>query len=585
MNKRFLPLFFFAVSISFLLPAQDYYTAFVGSFVNARPQDFNEARKLGFIYTQINPDQLEEVYLGQFPSQDKAANAVQALVNLGFTNAQVVAGSYGDATEVPVIQIATRYSNKTINWENLSKAGPLNVLIADGTIKVLTGTFANLESAKAELPRIRSLGFSDAFVKLVKRGQVLPVTDLATGIKEDLIPLTLTDTQTNPANPPTSTVRPEPTNSPVQPSTTEPRSPYVPRPSNNEPEVIPTAANFPDVRAVAAPATPAVPTIRGNIKRSAVTGLQRVLQAEGYYNSTLDGYYGGGTTAAYERMLNQDQRIQKYRLLIPFYGTTSSANTGGFQGAIDQLPYDPNAPLVIESNSAPIGQAYRAYLMFTSLGPNVQVNQLMNSAIKRAYANTGVSTSVFNYQATYAYQDLPQLLQHLFFVHAAPTNTYTLPCWFNDRHPNETTQALRQMGNYSSQLTRSGCDPFSEWEEVKLLQTIAFDIAPEASRLTAERQATQSLLSELALSTEAVAPTQATLLDTWQNNLWQNVNSWAAKDAYLQGVATSLRFAYFQSAVRLEDYFMDRGFDSMQARPLAIAALRAMLEVPLEKFE
>lgn len=586
MNIRCFPFTVLALMFSLLLPAQDYYAAFAGAFVSARPQDFAEARDLGFIYTQTNTEQLEEVFVGQYPTQEKAATTVQALKNQGFSNAQVVSGYYGDPSEVAVIQIATRYSNKTINWDNLSKAGPLNVLLADGNIKVLTGTFSSVDDAKAELPRVRALGFNDAFVKVVKRGQILPVTPIATGIKEDLIPLQLSESnQVPPSNPPPGTVQPESTAGNIQPSI-DTRGPYVPRPENNEPEVRPSGFDLStSVKAVNVPGPAAIPAIRGNIKRGAVTDLQRVLQAEGFYSSTLDGYYGGGTATAYEQMLNQDLRIQKYQALIPFYANPERTAGDAFQQAIDQLPYDPNAPLAIEGNNTPTGQAYKAYLLFTSLGPSTQVNQLMNSAIKRAFTNSGVSASVFNYQATYAYQDLQQLLLHLFYVHAAPTSAYTLPCWFNDRYPNETTQALQQMGTYSSQISRSGCDPFSQWEEVQLLETIAYDMNPQAATLTAERRASKSLLSELALSNTAIAPAQATLLESWQNTLWRNLNGWGSGNAYLQNVATSLRFAYFQSAVRMEDYFMDKGFTATQARPLAIACLRAIVEVPLEDFE
>ncbi|MEO0875104.1 MAG: peptidoglycan-binding domain-containing protein [Bacteroidota bacterium] len=585
MNNHRLLLLLLVGCFSILLPAQDYYTAFVGSFVNARPQEFNEARELGFIYTQTNTDQLEEVFLGQYPTQEKAEGIVERLKNLGFSNAQVVSGYYGDPSEVAVIQIATRYATKSINWENLNQAGSLNVLLADGNIKVLTGTFPNLDAAKAELPRVRNLGFSDAFVKVVKRGQILPVTSIATGIKEELIPLELTESPAPPVNPnPTGTVRPEETNTGIQAETVDTRSPYVPRPTNNETVPAPPSS-LPPVQTVSAPTTPEIPAIRGNVKRTSVTDLQRVLQAAGYYNSTLDGYYGNGTTAAYERMLQEDQNIKKYRLLVPFYALGQQASTGAFQQAIDQLPYDANAPLMIQGNNTATGQAYQAYLLFTSLGASQQVNQLMNSAIKRAYANTRVSTQVFNYQATYAYQDLQQLLLHLFYVHASPTNSHTLPCWFNDRHPQETAQAFRQMGNYSARVGRSGCDPFSQWEEVQLLQTIAFDLTPETAQLTAERQAAQSLVSELALSNTAINPTQATLLETWQNSTWRNINNWSAGNAYLQNAVNSLRFTYLQSTVRMEDYYMNRGLNAAEARSLTIATLRAMLEVPLGQFE
>ncbi len=285
MNNHRLLLLFFAVFFATLLSAQDYYTAFVGSFVNARPQEFNAARDLGFIYTQTNADQLEDVFLGQYPTQAKAEGIVQSLKNLGFSNAQVVSGYYGEPGEVAVIQIATHYTTKSINWENLSQAGSLNVLLADGNIKVLTGTFPSLETAKAELPRVRSLGFSDAFVKMVKRGQVLPVTSIATGIKEALIPLELTESPPPVTPNPTGTVSPEETNTGIQTETVDTRSPYVPRPTNNETVPAPPT-NLPAVQTVSAPTTPEIPAIRANVKRTSVTDLQRVLQAEGYYNRT-----------------------------------------------------------------------------------------------------------------------------------------------------------------------------------------------------------------------------------------------------------------------------------------------------------
>ena len=120
---------------------------------------------------------------------------------------------------------------------------------------------------------------------------------------------------------------------------------------------------------------------------------------------------------------------------------------------------------------------------------------------------------------------------------------------------------------------------------VQLLQTIAFDLAPATAQLAAERQAAQNLVSDLALSNTAINPTQATLLETWQSSTWRNINNWSAGNAYLQNVANSLRFTYLQSMVRMEDYYMNQGRNAVEARVLAVATLRAMLEVPLRQFE
>jgi hypothetical protein len=37
--------------------------------------------------------------------------------------------------------------------------------------------------------------------------------------------------------------------------------------------------------------------------------------------------------------------------------------------------------------------------------------------------------------------------------------------------------------------------------------------------------------------------------------------------------------------VRLEDYFMDQGFDETQAKGLALATLQTIVGTPLDRFE
>lgn len=573
------------------ITGQDYYTAFVGSFVEVRPQDFAGVRSLGFLYVQTAEGNLQQVFLGQYPKASEAERVVSALKTEGFTNARALPGNYGQGTDVPVIQIATRYAGKPIDWQDLNRVGSLNVLLADGAVKVLTGTFPDIETAKAELPRIRSLGFEDAFVKTVNSGRVLPVTSIATGIKEDLIPLNLTEGNTPPSptrveSPSAPVPQPERRDNPIV--TQNP--PTVPRPASTEmqPELPATGirGGVAEVAPVIEKPASTLPAIRGDVKRNSVVELQKVLKNSGYYQSTLDGYYGTGTTAAYQQMHDQDFTVQKYRQLIPFYQNLApTERLNKLQLAIRELPYDPNAPLVIEGDQTAIGLAYQAYLTFTSLGPSAQVNELMNDAVKAAYLNSGVSTSVFNYRATYAYQQLDQLLLHLFYVHASPTVSYLLPCWFNTRHPQATSSAQQQMGDYRRLLQQDNCETFTAWPEVQLLNAIALDLNPAARNQTEALQEAAGRQNQLYYRTTGPPATEATILETWQNNLFHNVDRWAGTDPLLQPTANALKMAYFQSQVRIEDHYMNQGVGEAVARQLSIAALRAIAGVPLKRFE
>ncbi len=576
------------------LTAQDYYTVLLGTFVEVKPQDFGKARELGFVYTLPVEGNLTQVYVGRYTTAQAADEAVAALRRVGFDQAATQQGTFAKGAEVPVIQIATRYTNRPIQWDELTKVGNLNVMLDNNAIKVMTGTFPDVAAAKAELSNIQAQGFVDAFVKMVPVGQLLPVSPIATGIKVELIPLNLAPSNipTTASPPPAPTPLPTamgndgtiPTMPQTPTTTITPKTPVVPATTLPSP---PPPAVTPSVVAVPVPPKPVeLPAIRGNIKRNAVLELQKVMKSRGHYNGSLDGYYGTGTQTAYDQMLGQDKGVQKYRALSTFFAPLYSAvQPDALQNAINTLPYDANAPLAIERSNLAVAKGYRAYQLFTTLGPSQQVNDLMNGAIKEAYIGTTVLASAFNYNATYAYQDLQQLLLHLHFLHAAPTNAYQLPCWLADKHPAATQQALAQMGSMNQQLRQATCDPFAQWPEVQLLQSIALDMTPAAWKQSDQLQAAANKRYELYLRKAALSVTEATLLENWHKSLWLNIDKWALQDPFLMETATTLRFAYFQCLVRVEDHYMDQGLSPNEARTLGIAVVRAITQVPLGRFQ
>ncbi|RMF04594.1 MAG: hypothetical protein D6772_00360, partial [Bacteroidetes bacterium] len=467
--------------------AQEQYTVYVGTFVEVRPQDFDAIRPLGFLYErQVNPN-LHQVFMGRFRTEAKARALLPALYQRGFTNARVQAVDRSASDEqAVVIQIATRRTNKAISWTELEEAGPLNVILDDELIKVTTGTFPDIATAKNALPTIQAKGFDDAFIKTVPLVDLIPVTPLSTGIKQALIPLNLQDTPPRTA---TTTLPPpaQPANTP-RVLNTPPSAPSVPRPTSrsmpvttSQTSVIPSSyeqvargsagsnriATSPQPRPENAP-----PAIRGDIKRRSALELQKILKAKGYYTSSLDGYYGPGTKSAYEQLRANDATYNRYaQLAVVSAPTTAPENA--VQNAINELPYSADAPLLIERSQVAPALAYQAYLLFVTLGSSPDVDRLMNQANQQAYRGVARRDAPFDYLATYTYQDLGQLLQHLFYIHLAPSNDYQLPCWLRERHPQETAAALAALGASSAGLPWNSCASVMEWDPLKVLYGLA----------------------------------------------------------------------------------------------------------------
>ena len=476
MKKQLFILIITILNIGSSLSAQQLYTTMVGTFVDIRPQDFDNIRPLGFIYDQQIEGNLNQVYLGNFTSKTKAQQLANAIKARGFSNAQVIPFSYANAPQVAVIQIATRYTNRPLSWADLQRAGDLNVIVEDERIKVFTVTFPDINTAKNKLPAIQALGFSDAFVKTVNSARLLPVSPISTGIKKELIPLNFSETTAkSPNRATTSTVRPDPTayntqggriitsNTPSVPQpagynsgsltartveqSSTPASVYDP-PATTAQAVIPS-------KAVTKPITPTIklPNIRGDIKRSSSINLQKIMKEEGYYSGSLDGYYGPGSSQAYNDMLNNDPTVLKYKLL--------SSNISDFN---------------------------------------------------------------------------------------------------------------------------TSADVFFKWEEVQLLYTIAMDINPQATGQTNKLNAAAVRRYQLSLTAEPLHASEETLLKNWENSTWANISQWASTDLFLLETTNALRFAYYQSQVRLEDYYMDKGFETRAAKTLALASLQAIVGVAFERF-
>ena len=72
--------------------------------------------------------------------------------------------------------------------------------------------------------------------------------------------------------------------------------------------------------------------------------------------------------------------------------------------------------------------------------------------------------------------------------------------------------------------------------------------------------------------------------ESWNNTIWSRLNAWSLRDPLHEKLVTALKVVYFQSQVRLEDYYMDKGFSESQSTGLALATLQSLVGYHLERF-
>ncbi len=569
------------------------YTVQIGNFVNPKPSDFIQLQSLGFVYATKRPSNYTDVFIGGYGSEAEANKVVETLKSRGYDNAFVSRLNIEGGQSVTIIQLITKRAGDKINWEELTQAGPLHVLLNGNQVKIVTGIFPDIATAKAQLGRIQQLGYKDAFVKNVNNALLHAVTEFETGgaAKKPLIPLDFTE-------------KPEETQPLADARKAETPVGYedvtIIAPSKTGDELTAKGVEITAAKAAPAPApaktytaepasvisfSPNVPNIRASVKRTSAIELQKVLKSEGVYKGSLDGFYGKGTKTAFEQAYNDNRQIQKYRILAKYATQPSNdAARGTVQYFINTLWDDPKTALDgLETSKAPIAKAYRAYFLFVRDGASRDVNTLMNDALKTAFAGKKTSIANFDPNATYAYYDISQLLQHLSYVHQASSDKPAAPCWLFRKHPGPALQAFASASN-SGELKLQNCGGFWEWEEVKVLSVMAHDLCAQGQCSEAKAADAQQELARLYLAPKALSDDERKALEAWNTNIWKGIDAWSSRDPMLSEVATALKISYFQTEVLFEDFFMDEGFNEKEAKALGLAALKALVGNHFDRF-
>ncbi|GAB5551634.1 MAG: hypothetical protein Sapg2KO_12250 [Saprospiraceae bacterium] len=563
-----------SLTLGSVLRAQDniYYTINIGTFVDAQADDFSALKRMGFLHSTALERNLSQVYLGGYQNMQSAKADLANVQSAGYTNAYIQENFLNSGRPVAVIQITTLKKGSRINWKRYADAGDLYALLEGDMLKLVVGIYDDALAARDFVQPIRQKGYKDAFIKTVNSVYLHEIGAFESGnaIKKPLIPINFED---NGAIAQTPEKGPDSYNQPLgQTTNNNGNGGFVPSNPNRWTPKSPTASKT--------KAAPALPMIRGKIKRRSALDLQKVLKEVGAYTAGLDGYYGPGTKVAYERFVQQNQDYRKYQLWSEKVDRPTN-NVGGdrVQMAINEVPNNPGG---VEGYPQAIAKGYQAYVLFSQLGPGNTVNNLMNSALKEAYLNTPPQmVPGFDYRATYAYNDLTQLILHLFYIHSAPGVNYTVPCWLSENHPTEVANANANF--MGGTVNMQNCNELGEWQEIKILETIAADFS--TGNIDPDIQAKEAAArTSLMLTQQPLSANLNQEMETWNTRLWQGVSIWGNADPIHKRMTTPLKVAYFQAQVRLEDYFMDKGFRENEAKGLALATLRSVVGTELERF-
>jgi len=552
----------------------------IGIFSEPRREDFQALHSLGFLYASATENNHAQVFMGTFESRAQAESMLGSVRNAGYTGAVLQEHFFREGRQVYVVQLGAADFRRPFSWAVYEGVADLWGLAGTDMVRLVTGPYQTQDEARKALPALQAKGFKDAFVRSVNTVLLIRIGSFETGntLKKPLIAFKWNEDPA--ASPASRTAEPSvPTSydtgfeGKTGISSTVPPVSVTPRESP-APSMDPSLA----VKGIVSP-------VRSNVKRRAALELQKILKEGKYYEGSLDGFYGQGTAQGYEQALARNNMLVMYRLLVGS-NLAVSGSGDGLQAALDHLTDDARSIRTVESSADPVALAYQAYALYIARGPSVEVNNRMNEALHRAYASkpTGVF-SAFDYQASYAYNDLNQLILHLYYIHAAPKVTYTAPCWLSKKHPQESARAQSILRGQQIPIERVAvCDAFSEWEEVRMLESMASDIGAEEvvlAKLSEAAAARAALFAAARPLSEAMQRD----LENWHTAFMNNLHNWEGRDPLHRHLLNPFRLLFYQGAIRMEDFFMDKGFGSEEAKYLALATLRTIVGPRMTRFQ
>ena len=70
----------------------------------------------------------------------------------------------------------------------------------------------------------------------------------------------------------------------------------------------------------------------------------------------------------------------------------------------------------------------------------------------------------------------------------------------------------------------------------------------------------------------------------WNSSLWENINGWSKRDPLHAEISKVLKVAFYQAQIRVEEHFISKGIKPLDARLMAIRALKGAVGGDLDRF-
>lgn len=512
------------------LPAQNLFSVKLGSFMNVTAADFESLGMLGYVHGNPQSNGMVDVYLGRYSQASEAAPVARRVVELGYSNAEVVAIDLSGGNKGFIVQMQFQRGDRPVDWGKMAAAGPLFLIIEATNIKIVTGIFRDMSAARAALPDIRAQGYGDAFIKEVNTAVLHPVGNFEKGASKAGIVPQIYDA----AEPKFATI------------------PEQSRPSSS--------------------------------RRASVEDLQRFLRSENLYTNAVDGIYGSGTATGVRSFERRDPYWRQYleQARVRITAELGIAETP-LRKALDNFLTDQSSNAYIQRENRGIALAYRAYEAFLANGPGEGIDALMNMAISQVYGSFPMgSIPPFDFQRKYQYTDLDLIVSHIHFLHHAPGQEEPVPCWLFERHPRASASVYTGLSIIALDIEKVRCcNPVIRWESIQAMLLLADELS--ASGRSVEIPQFNALL--MAVYPDGVSRAQMAELQDWHQALWARINKVPSAASVVQrDLMKCFRLSYLLNRVYLEDHYLTLGFDADQSRFLAIRWLRNALTGKLEAW-
>lgn len=552
------------------------YTIHVGAFDKAELSDFDDLQSVGYVYAYQLRDDLMQIFLGGYDSRNAARQVLPRVQALGYPDAYVMRRAFDEGDEISSVLIASKHVGEELDYGKYLQAGKIFVVQSNNQILVFTGNFETEAVAQQRAAQLKRIGFINASVQDINTIQLIEVTDFETGgaVADEIV--AVVDTPKGDVAVKEEAELPESYDILFKKSTNKPKGDtrVIPDDIPDTYEAVPERITIPIKKEKVAVA----PKIRLRVKRTSAIELQKVLKAEGVYKKSLDGYYGKGTAAGYSAIKKENQQVKKYLMLAKMMESENENGTATnrLQKIINNLLDAPmDAKDLLRAERSALAKIYRAYISFETAGASSEVNDLMNAGIQQAFKGKKLKNAApFDYTSTYSYKDLGQLLKHLGYVHAVSDDA-EVPCWIFSQHPKTAATAFA-LSDENLRMSNCGGD-FMSWEETQLLKTIASDLDPRFGKDKEQLAAYNSKRAQLYMAPQKMTSGDAKEALVWHKSLWTSMETWGNSDPVHDQRVTALKVAYFQSQVRIEDYFMDKGFSYKEAKPLAMCVLQTIV--------